>query len=135
MVLSTYATTIESLKLVRVQTKYRLPVYLLDAFVTLKLGQDHWQWYRSVKLNGSYQPAKFDRSCSHSLWENANAKVFAKAGKTDIYKHSSLQGHSFLMQVKTEKQLSTTQSDMQGFVYKIGEIVKYLNNNRLKNNN
>ena len=70
---------------------------------------------------------------AHIVSEKMPMLKFLPRLERQTYKHSSLQGHSFLMQVKTEKQLSTTQSDMQGFVYKIGEIVKYLNNNRLKN--
>lgn len=72
---------------------------------------------------------------AHIVSEKMPMLKFLPRLERQTYKHSSLQGHSFLMQVKTEKQLSTTQSDMQGFVYKIGEIVKYLNNNRLKKKN
>ena len=42
----------------------------------LEMDQGHQNWYGSVKLNGGYHLAKFQRSLFISLWKKANIKVF-----------------------------------------------------------
>ena len=43
--------------------------------MTVKYNQGQWKWYEWIKLNDSYNHAKFDIYHIYSVWENSNAKV------------------------------------------------------------
>lgn len=62
------------------QTDNLVPVKFLftlsDVAVTFNINHGHWNRYASAKFHGSYDTAKFERSCFKSLWERKITRSF-----------------------------------------------------------